>query len=436
MKLSDQILTANHNLFRNKTRTILTIIAIFIGSFTIVMSSALNAGVNAFIDKQVESIGGDGFIEVFPAAMYDQLAGMMGSGSSKVTEYNPNEGSAITATISKSDLKKMQEVDGVKVLEMFHFLAPEWMTSNNTDKKYSVSLEYFPDSEFTVDLSAGRMTDNNSDENEIIINQNWLEPLGFSSPEDAVGKEVTVAVKETAKCYEDEDNCLETLTGTIVGVQAPGVLTMDGDLHVNKAFDAAIYDISIRNLPKEAAKKNDIAAVGEVDPEKMSEIREKFRELGFESITIDDVVGMIRTFLDVMVIILDVFGGIALLAAVIGIVNTLFMSVQERTREIGLMKAMGMSNSGVFLSFSLEAILLGFWGSAFGIAASMLIGFFANKIATDTFLADFPTLSLTKFEPLTMLTITAVIMLIAFVAGTLPARRAAKKNPIDALRYE
>ncbi|MBQ6354906.1 ABC transporter permease [Candidatus Saccharibacteria bacterium] len=436
MKLSDQILTANHNLFRNKTRTILTIIAIFIGSFTIVMSSALNAGVNAFIDKQVESIGGDGFIEVFPAAMYDQLAGMMGSGSSKVTEYNPNEGSAITATISKSDLKKMQEVDGVKVLEMFHFLAPEWMTSNNTDKKYSVSLEYFPDSEFTVDLSAGRMTDNNSDENEIIINQNWLEPLGFSSPEDAVGKEVTVAVKETAKCYEDEDNCLETLTGTIVGVQAPGVLTMDGDLHVNKAFDAAIYDISVRNLPKEATKRNDITAVGEVDPEKMSEIREKFRELGFESITIDDAVGMIRTFLDVMVIILDVFGGIALLAAVIGIVNTLFMSVQERTREIGLMKAMGMSNSGVFLSFSLEAILLGFWGSAFGIAASMLIGFFANKIATDTFLADFPTLSLTKFEPLTMLTITAVIMLIAFVAGTLPARRAAKKNPIDALRYE
>ena len=436
MKLSDQILTANHNLFRNKTRTILTIIAIFIGSFTIVMSSALNAGVNAFIDKQVESIGGDGFIEVFPAAMYDQLAGMMGSGSSKVTEYNPNEGSAITATISKSDLKKMQEVDGVKVLEMFHFLAPEWMTSNNTDKKYSVSLEYFPDSEFTVDLSAGRMTDNNSDENEIIINQNWLEPLGFSSPEDAVGKEVTVAVKETAKCYEDEDNCLETLTGTIVGVQAPGVLTMDGDLHVNKAFDAAIYDISVRNLPKEATKRNDITAVGEVDPEKMSEIREKFRKLGFESITIDDAVGMIRTFLDVMVIILDVFGGIALLAAVIGIVNTLFMSVQERTREIGLMKAMGMSNSGVFLSFSLEAILLGFWGSAFGIAASMLIGFFANKIATDTFLADFPTLSLTKFEPLTMLTITAVIMLIAFVAGTLPARRAAKKNPIDALRYE
>ena len=66
----------------------------------------------------------------------------------------------------------------------------------------------------------------------------------------------------------------------------------------------------------------------------------------------------------------------------------------------------------------------------------LFIGFLGNKIALDTFLSDFPTFTLTKFEPLTMAIITLIIMFIAFVAGTLPARRAAKKNPIDALRYE
>ena len=64
MKIFDTIVSANRNLFRSKTRTFLTILAVFIGSFTIIMSNAVNAGVNDFIDKQTETIGGEGFIEL------------------------------------------------------------------------------------------------------------------------------------------------------------------------------------------------------------------------------------------------------------------------------------------------------------------------------------------------------------------------------------
>ena len=95
-----------------------------------------------------------------------------------------------------------------------------------------------------------------------------------------------------------------------------------------------------------------------------------------------------------------------------------------------------MSNGKVFLSFSAEAIMLGFWGSVLGIVLSMLVGAAANKLAVETFLKDFPTFQLTIFEPWTMVSIALTIMFIAFLAGTLPARRASKKNPIDALRYE
>ena len=66
MKFFDIVKTANSNLLRNKVRSFLTILAIFIGSFTIILNSAINAGVNDFIDRQVASIGGDGFIEVMP----------------------------------------------------------------------------------------------------------------------------------------------------------------------------------------------------------------------------------------------------------------------------------------------------------------------------------------------------------------------------------
>ena len=196
MRLIDIIKTANHNLFQNKIRTFLTILAIFIGSFTIVLNTAINSGVNSFIDKQVESIGGDGFIEVFPAAMYDQVNSAMKSGTA-ATEYNPDTGSALSSNISDSDLEKLRKVEGVNTLEIFHMLSPEWITSNHTDKKYNVAIEYFPNTDFNVDLSAGQMLDHEAKDYEILLTEEYLEPLGFKDPEDAIDKTITIGFKQT-----------------------------------------------------------------------------------------------------------------------------------------------------------------------------------------------------------------------------------------------
>jgi len=127
---------------------------------------------------------------------------------------------------------------------------------------------------------------------------------------------------------------------------------------------------------------------------------------------------------------------IALLAASFGIINTLLMAVQERTREIGLMKAMGLGRNKIFMLFSIEAVLLGFWGSLLGSLAGIGIGQVVNRIASDTFLKDLPGFNLTEFSPQSVAVIMLIIMSIAFIAGTLPARRASQKDPIEALRYE
>jgi putative ABC transport system permease protein len=134
--------------------------------------------------------------------------------------------------------------------------------------------------------------------------------------------------------------------------------------------------------------------------------------------------------------VLKIFGGIALIAASIGIINTLLMSVQERTREIGLDKALGMSNGRVFATFAIEAISLGFWGSLFGIIVSFLIGQAVNFVTHETILSSLPTFQLIIFRAVDLISITLVIMLIALLAGVLPARKASKKDPIDSLRYE
>ncbi len=433
MDFLDLITTANHNLFRNKTRTFLTILAVFIGSFTIILNSAINAGVNDFIDKQVESIGGDGYIEVSPKALYDQMTALL---SGTIEEYDSTNGKTTdTSYFSDTVLEKLRAIDGVNSLNPYNQVSLEYITSPKTDKKYKANFTISPDDSLTYDMVSGRQVDSDSDDYEIMLTEDYVDKLGFASVEDAVGQTVILATPVTAKCYfvSNRSDCLKTIEAKVTGVQAPGVMS-SGGLRGNIALNDRLYELASEGL--DDSSKLAYMATGNIDPAKIDSIRQAFEDEGFSILTVDDEVGMIRTFFDVILVVFNIFGIIALIAAAIGIVNTLFMSVQERTREIGLMKALGMSRGKIFFSFSFEAILLGFWGSAFGIAVSMIIGQLANRVATSTFLSDFPTFELTKFEPSTMLTITLIIMFIAFIAGTLPARQASKKDPIDALRYE
>jgi len=134
--------------------------------------------------------------------------------------------------------------------------------------------------------------------------------------------------------------------------------------------------------------------------------------------------------------VMNGFAIIALIAAGFGIVNTLLMSVQERTREIGLMKAMGMGRSRIYALFSMEAVFIGFLGSVIGAAVAIGVGTIANGLVDGTVLADLEGLQVLRFELVPVATIILLVMGIAFLAGTLPARRASRQNPIDALRYE
>ena len=133
---------------------------------------------------------------------------------------------------------------------------------------------------------------------------------------------------------------------------------------------------------------------------------------------------------------LNFFAFIALLAASFGIINTLVIAVMERTKEIGLQKALGMGRGKVFLLFSLESILIGFWGAVAGIVGGVVIGTITNIILGKTYLESFEGYNLFSFKPFSIIFVTLLVCIIAFLAGVLPAYRASRLNPIEALRYE
>lgn len=431
MKFWDVIKAANTNLLRNKGRSFLTILAIFIGSFTIIMTTGVNNGVNTYIDKQMNSVGGEGYLEIMRES--SSTSAMSGGLSSDVQEYNPDKNSTASSVITSRDIEKIRVVDGIKTVKAWTMLQPEYITSSSADKKFTIDLAALPSDTIHIDMAAGRMVNIESNIPEIAIADKYIKPLGFHSIKDAIGQKVSVAV---ANQVTGEISEVEL---TISGVTNPSIVGL-GRSWVNDLASDNMSNKIMADMPAEYKDQSYFAMAQLKDnwltDEKVQEVKDTLKGMGFTAMTVEDEVGMIKTFFDAVTMILTIFGVIALLAASIGIINTLFMAVQERTREIGLMKAMGLGRGKIFTMFSWEAVMLGFWGAALGIGLAYLVKVIVNPLANDTFLSGLPGFTLIEFDPITLLIIVVIVMSIGFLAGTLPARRASKKDPIEALRYE
>ena len=433
MKLYDMIRMSNSNLWRNKSRTFLTVLAILIGAFTIMMTTGINTGVNDYIDKQVASVGSEDYLQIMPAEMAEQIESLM-SGNNDVKEYTPESDNKVSQVLTDEDIDRIVAVDGIESAKFYTMVSTEYVTNGSADaKKYQMSASIMPTSSMKLDIAAGRDLDMDSNEAEIVLPDKYVEPLGFSSNEDAVGKTVKIGVLEQLTQQIAETDV------KIVGVQNASVVGF-GSVWINDQAGKQIQDITMAGLPEEYRNQAN-AIVAQLDDDHISdeaakEVKDKLSEMGYSSMTLMDTVSMIKTFFDAITTVLTIFGAISLLAAAIGIINTLFMSVQERTREIGLMKAMGLSRSKIFGMFSLEAISLGFWGAAIGLVLAFVARAVINPLAARTFLAGLPGFTLIEFNMIHLVIIVVIVMTIAFLAGTLPARRAANKDPIESLRYE
>lgn len=433
MNAADLIGTAIANTLRSRARTTLTVLAIFVGAFTLTLTSGLGTGINRYIDDTVAGIGATDVMTVTKTD--DSADDPMDTGPA---EYDPDtvvagDGPAASsvALMTDADIDAIGDVDGILEVAPIKSVQLDYV-QHDGGTPYVASLGGLVEGQ-TVQLAAGAEPDDSGSALEITVPVTYVEPLGFADASDAVGASVTLAVTDGAFSQHEVDV-------EIVGVAEEALAAPSGSgLVANQALEDELHRLQSIGLPADQMDRWAQATAWfdeDLTTAQIDQLKERLVDAGFSGTTTADQLGAFTTVIDTIVLVLNVFAAIALLAAAFGIVNTLLMSVQERTREIGLMKAMGMGSGRVFALFSTEAVFIGFLGSAIGVVIAMLVGTAASAVLGGALLADLPGLMLVAFDPLTVASTVLLIMAVAFVAGTLPAARAARKDPVEALRYE
>jgi putative ABC transport system permease protein len=200
-----------------------------------------------------------------------------------------------------------------------------------------------------------------------------------------------------------------------------------------------VQPTSLRDTTQAASKtpRYGTVSVRVKDPGKIPMVEDAIKKIGFNTFSMLDATRSLRRFFAVLDLFLGIFGSLALAVASIGIVNTLVMAILERRREIGIMKAIGASDTDVKKLFFAEAGVMGALGGGLGVALGWTIGRLIN-LGTNVYLKrqDLAPEQI-WFVPWWLVGSAIVFaIVVSLLSGLYPAARAARLDPVQALRYE
>lgn len=422
MKSVDLVRRSGRNLRQAKVRTVLTALAIAVGGFTLTLTLAASTGAKHYTDKLIAA----NFDPKSVAVAKDKTL-FSTSDNSGPKEYNDNltqlRGSQIQQ-LTQQDVSKLQANPHVgKIIEDYQMSA-QFITRQGA-KRYTGGLKvYNPGQKPT--LKAGKVS-SVLPQGSVIMPDQYIKLLNFTSAKDALGQKLTVQVQRSfgvTRSYIYTIAAVSTKSALQISFDATGLFLAQSDAQVVNDF-----------LTQGTNQQGKLTAVSvttkNITPEKL---KSELKKQGYTAVTARDAQQFLYQIIDILQIIIIVFGMITLIASFFGVVNTQYISVLERTREIGLMKALGMSRHAVSRLFMLEATWIGFLGAVFGSGLAVIAGTVLNPWISDKL--NFGNEHLLLFRPIQIVGLIAFLMLITTLAGLLPARKAAKLDPIEALRTE
>ncbi len=413
MMFFENLKMALASLRRAKTRSFLTMLGIIIGVASVTSVMAIGQGVKHAVVGEVGALGTN-LLQVTPGKSFGgENSGENKEGGGGGFNFAASLGAS---TITEKDVKTANETEGVEAA------VPFMIVSGNAkagDKTASGTIVYgtTPDfmRVFNQKVSHGQFFTNNSAK-EAVIGSKVAEQL-FGSNEAALGKTLTMRQQSLKIVGVFEKPAKESAFSGFsfsAGVMLP--------LDVAKTFNNGLAQIIEVDIKAKAADQV-------VSVKKRLQERIKANHDGQDDFTVmtqDEQLKVFDTILALLTSFIAAIAAISLVVGGVGIMNIMLVSVTERTREIGIRKAIGASRRAILGQFLIEAVTLSILGGALGVAAAYGLGLIVKRFADLTPI----------FTPDTIILAVTVSAGVGIVFGIAPAIKAARKRPIEALRAE
>ena len=427
MRARDGIGIAMRALEGHRLRSALTVVGIVIGIGTVIIFASFGTSVQTDVVGEFEDTAASEILVVTGDVGLDPDDEGFGGGPPSPGNLD----SFALPGLTTHDLQQLETVDGVQsVIPRGDIDAATALRYGNQSEPQNVvatSPAAFPEE----NIVSGRSFEQGSP-GEIVLSEQAA---------DVFERNVSVGDNMTIELRGDEDNETVTVVGIVTG--ARGGLNLFGGLSTEAYVPTdpyyRTYGPSVRSpsqgVDQAAYRQATLVAEPDRVTDTSSAVDTYFQQESDaarvldEGVTVQsaaDIVDGIEEVLGDIIRLVSGIGLLALLVGAFGIANIMLVSVTERTKEIGIMKANGAQNREVMGLFLAEAVLLGLAGAVVGIPAGLAVGYAASAYAEVGFTVPYDWI------------LVAALMGIAtgVVSGLYPAWRAARVNPIDALRYE
>ena len=401
--LNDYFKLALRNLQKRKVRTWLTMIGIFISIATIFMLISLSLGLQNAVKEQFEALGTDKFF-IQPATGFLGPPGTVGG-----------------VILTKDDVDTVKSVRGVK--QVTYYLAGNAKVEFNDVIRYHMVWGVFTDNDLYIEIGnykaeEGRFL-SEGDSGVILGNHHKTKNL-FGKPVN-VGNKITM---------NDQDFKVRGILELVGNPDDDRIIIMD----IGSARDFLDIPERVDWIVIQVDEGEDIIEVSERVEEKLRKSRDVTEGTqDFSILTPEELLGSFQNILNIVTAFLAGVAAISLFVGGVGIANTMYTSVIERTKEIGLMKAIGAKNKDVLMIFLIESGLLGLVGAIIGVS----LGYGVSKGIEYIAVNQLGTALLQAAAPAWLVIGSLGFgFIVGAVSGTLPALKASKTNVVDALRYE